>query len=136
MSMFCRAALVLWMTGVACSQSVIDYKTTPAILGLVVPSPDAHCNVFAQHPNVGQVQVACYLGTALVFNGVMTISINQAFTCSAVSPSFNIAWALVPDASPAIKFQVAASSMATGSPLFFAAPIFSSPGVAALGGIF
>lgn len=144
-----RAALVLLLTGAACAQIVppgstsvhiTDWHVTPAVLtasaDATPTSPAIHCDLFAQHPGAGELQAACYLGTALVFNGVMTVSADMSFTCGPTTSDFGIAWSLVPDVLPAIKFQLFSEFHGFGPPLFFAAPITSSLGVAALGGIF
>ena len=133
-----RAALFLLLTGAACAQStptIHDYMVTPAVIE-AASGDGIICGHYAQRPGAGQVQVWCRIGGVTVVNAVFTVGVSLGFVCSAISPSFNLAWALIPDVLPAIKFQIAAQTQITGPPLFFAAPIVSSPGVAALGGSF
>lgn len=129
-----RAALVLLFlsSGAARAQTVTDWHLTPAVLS--ADAPGVRCDVFAQHPGSGQVQVACYLGTALIYNAVSTVAAT-AVVCSVVSTTASLAWALVPATSPMIGYQLAAEVHNQGPPLFLG-PVTSTPANPALAGTF
>jgi hypothetical protein len=139
-----RAALVLvLLAGAARGQTITDWHQTPAILTLAAPG--VHCDVFAQHPAGSQVQIACYLGTALIYNAVATIGNDTGVVCSVVGTIFNLAWSLIPVTSPLIGYQVAAQATSTpiqylyccqGPPLFFGVMPTASPGEAVAAGTF
>ncbi len=98
---------------------ITDWKTTPGTITATVGA--FHCDVFAQHPLPGQVQTACYLNGALVYNAVSTIGALTALTCAVVNPTAggNLAWALIPATSPMLGYQIGAQAISSGMPFTF-----------------
>lgn len=131
--MLWRAALVLCMAGAACAQTITDYHTTPAILGATAGA--VTCTVYAQRPAAGQLQLWCVLNGVTVVNAVLTGSA-IGLQCSAVSPTVDIALALVPATSPMIGYQLAAETHNQGAPLTLGLLSVNTPTLAAKGGTF
>ncbi len=111
-----RAALVLAFAGAACAQTptIDDYQTKPDILGASVGT--LVCNVYAQRPAPGELQMWCTLNGVTVLNAVLTVAA-VGFACSVVNPSVDIALAVVPATSPMIGYQLAAEVHNQGPPL-------------------
>ncbi len=130
-----RAALVFVLARAACAQTptIHDYGTKPDILG--ASAGTMVCNVYAQRPSAGQLQMWCTLNGVTVLNAVLTVG-TVGFTCAAVNTSVDIALAVVPATSPLIGYQLAATVHNQGAPLYLGPLAAPTPTIATKAGTF